>query len=107
MQPQACVAYPCRGGTRLRWRELEARFLMGYAVVEVRGSWPYSEGWHMTCPWWPASGTSETRLNRCVGDSHDAFQHRSTKLRIRIVVSLGPYGSYGKLHLPRVTTELN
>ncbi len=24
----------------------------------------------------------------------------------RIVVSLGPYGSYGKLHLPRVTTEL-
>ncbi len=38
--------------------------------------------------------------------SHEAFQHRSTKLRIRIVVSLGPYGSYGKLHLPRVTTEL-
>ncbi len=38
----------------------------------------------------------QTQLNRCVGDSHDAFQHRSTKLRTHIVVSLGPYGSYGE-----------
>lgn len=34
-------------------------------------------------------------------------QHCSTKLRLRMAVCLRPYGSYGQLHLPRVTTELN
>ncbi len=34
-------------------------------------------------------------------------QQQSLLLREPEVVSLGPYSSYGKLHLPRVTTELN
>ncbi len=43
----------------------------------------------------------------CVALPSLHLRHRSTQLQFRIVVSLGPYGSYGKLHLQCVKTELN